>query len=183
MLVGKSHLKSAMKQSTMTFGSSTQAMASSSSVTVESTKLQAAAPASQFKMKTATSHKIMTDEEFSKPLHKASHTKSKQKAAKHAIPSESIDLPDIHSEYSDSEDERPGLPDWAQSPELRVALEQQSKYNPMDIFGPVPALRMEDIFKEETSRFRARTSSANWAGADRLTVEEEENYARRMGFK
>ncbi|OBZ80042.1 hypothetical protein A0H81_00766 [Grifola frondosa] len=102
------------------------------------------------------------------------------------VTSESIELPDIHSEYSDSEDEdRPRTfdpPGWAQSPELRVALHQQSTMNPDDIFGPIGPLRMEDIFRTRQSRFRARTSSANWVGTDQLTAEEEREYARRMGF-
>lgn len=103
------------------------------------------------------------------------------------VTSESIELPDINSEYSDSEDEdRPRTfdpPEWAQSPELRQALQQQSTMNPDDIFGRIGPLRMEDIFRTRQSRFRARTSSANWTGTDQLTAEEEREYARRMGFK
>lgn len=103
------------------------------------------------------------------------------------VPSESIELPEVNSEYSDSEDEdRPRTfnpPEWAQSPELRQALEAQSTINPDDIFGAIRPLRMEEMFKARASRFRARTSSANWSGTDRLTVEEEREYARRMGFK
>jgi len=103
------------------------------------------------------------------------------------VPSESIELPEVNSEYSDSEDEdRPRTfnpPEWAQSPELRQALQAQSTINPDEVFGAIRPLRMEEMFKERTSRFRARTSSANWSGADRLTVEEEKEYARRMGFK
>ncbi|KAG5639237.1 hypothetical protein H0H81_005311 [Sphagnurus paluster] len=101
------------------------------------------------------------------------------------IASESIELPEINSEYSDSDDEdRPkSFPEWAQSPELREALQVQSTINPDDIFGAIRPLRMEELFKTRTSRFRARTSSANWTGSDRLTVEEERNYAKRMGFK
>ena len=103
------------------------------------------------------------------------------------VASESIELPDINSEYSDSEDEsRPRTfdrPEWAQSPELRQQLEQQSRMNPDDIFGPIGPLRMEEIFRTRQSRFRARTSSANWAGTDQLTAEEEREYARRMGFR
>ncbi|KAG1864197.1 hypothetical protein DFJ58DRAFT_773027 [Suillus subalutaceus] len=102
------------------------------------------------------------------------------------VPSESIELPDINSEYSDSEDEdRPRTfdpPDWAQSPELRQALQMQSTVDPDDIFGAIRPLRMEELFRTRQSRFRARTSSANWSGSDRLTVEEEREYARRMGF-
>jgi hypothetical protein len=110
-----------------------------------------------------------------------------RKTTEHTIQSESIELPDINSEYSDSEDEDRvktfSPPQWAQSPELRHALQVQSTINPDDIFGSVKPLKMEELFKTRTSRFRARTSSANWTGADRLTLEEEREYARRMGFK
>lgn len=103
------------------------------------------------------------------------------------VASESIELPEINSEYSDSEDEdRPRKfdpPGWAQSPELRQALQQQSTMNPDDIFGRVGPLRMEEIFRTRTSRFRARTSSANWSGADQLTAEEEKAYEKRMGYR
>lgn len=102
------------------------------------------------------------------------------------VPSESIELPDINSEYSDSEDEDRvrtfDPPNWAQSPELRQALQMQSTVDPDDIFGAIRPLRMEEVFRTRQSRFRARTSSANWSGTDRLTVEEEREYARRMGF-
>ncbi|KAL7285285.1 hypothetical protein ACG7TL_000380 [Trametes sanguinea] len=102
------------------------------------------------------------------------------------VASESIELPDINSEYSDSDDEdRPKreLPDWAQSPDIAAALQQQSTINPDDIFGRIGPLRMEEIFRTRQSRFRARTSSANWTGTDELTAEEEREYARRMGFR
>jgi len=103
------------------------------------------------------------------------------------IASESIELPEINSEYSDSEDEdRPKKfdpPSWAQSPELRQTLQQQSTMNPDDIFGRIGPLRMEEIFRTRTSRFRARTSSANWSGADQLTAEEEKAYEKRMGYR
>ncbi|THH21525.1 hypothetical protein EW146_g21 [Bondarzewia mesenterica] len=103
------------------------------------------------------------------------------------IASELIELPEPNSEYSDSEDEnRPrnfDPPEWAQSPELRQALESQRTVNPDDIFGAIRPLRMEDMFRTRQSRFRARTSSANWSGVDGLTEEEDREYARRMGFR
>ncbi|KAH0590744.1 hypothetical protein H2248_000870 [Termitomyces sp. 'cryptogamus'] len=101
------------------------------------------------------------------------------------VTSESIELPEINSEYSDSDDEdrSKAFPGWAQSPELRQALQLQSTINPDDIFGAIRPLRMEEMFKARNSRFRARTSSANWTGTDRLTMEEERDYAKRMGFK
>lgn len=40
------------------------------------------------------------------------------------------------------------------------------------VFGPVQSPHMEEMFRERHHRFRNRTSSANWAGQDRLTEEE-----------
>ncbi|KAF7339481.1 INCENP-ARK-bind domain-containing protein [Mycena sanguinolenta] len=120
----------------------------------------------------------------------AARAKAQMQAANPApppIPSESIELPDINSEYSDSDDEdRPRTfdpPSWAQDTMLQQALQVQSTINPDDIFGAVRPLKMDEVFRNRTGRFRARTSSANWTGTDRLTVEEEREYARRMGFR
>ena len=116
----------------------------------------------------------------------ATHKHTQRADAEPPVTSEMIELPEPNSEYSDSEDENRArkfdAPVWTQSPELRAALESQSRVNPDDIFGPVRPLRMEDIFRNRTSRFRARTSSANWSGPDGLRQEEEREYARRMGF-
>ncbi|KAF8921158.1 inner centromere protein [Mucidula mucida] len=116
----------------------------------------------------------------------AARAQAQINAAANVVPSESIELPDINSEYSDSDDEdrvKYQAPHWAQSPALRRALEDQADINPDEVFGPIQPLNMEDVFRTRLSRFRARTSSANWAGADRLTEEEELEYARRMGFR
>jgi hypothetical protein len=133
------------------------------------------------------------DDGLSQPVHQlqsqmAARAKAQIQAAKQQqAESENIELPDINSEYSDSDDEeRPRTfdpPDWAQSPELRQQLHLQSTVNPDDIFGPIRPLKMEEVFRTRQSRFRARTSSANWTGNDRLTVEEEKEYVRRMGFR
>ncbi|KLO14484.1 hypothetical protein SCHPADRAFT_920673 [Schizopora paradoxa] len=110
-----------------------------------------------------------------------------RKSEQPAVPSESIELPDINSEYSDSDDEDRvrtfDPPNWAQSPELRAQLQSMSTMDPDDIFGAIKPLKMEELFKTRTSRFRARTSSANWAGTDELTAHEEREYAKRMGYK
>lgn len=104
---------------------------------------------------------------------------------------DSIELPDIASEYSDSEDEdRPSnqnLPRWAESPNLRAQLQMQSTINPDEVFGMMRPLSMDDIFgigatNPNRHKFRARTSSANWTGTDKLTPAEELAYAERMGF-
>ena len=57
-------------------------------------------------------------------------------------------LPDIDSEYSDSDDEahakkEAALPVWTHSPELRQALATQATFNPDELFGEIPQLRME----------------------------------------
>lgn len=99
---------------------------------------------------------------------------------------EHIELPDINSEYSDSDDEDRKRTDylaWTTSPEVRNQLRAQASLNPDDIFGAVPVLNMETLFKvKDKSKFRMRTSSANWIGTDGLTVEEEIAYAKRMGY-
>lgn len=128
-----------------------------------------------------------TQKKKTSQLPMAVHANPQRLNAEPPIASEMIELPEPNSEYSDSEDEgrqqKHGAPEWTQSPELRAALESQSRVNPDDIFGPVRPLRMEDIFRTRTSRFRARTSSANWSGPDGLKQEEEREYARRMGFR
>lgn len=101
--------------------------------------------------------------------------------------SEDIVLPDIASEYSDSDDSDKETdfkrPAWAESPELKHALEMQANVNPDEFFGSIRPLNMDELFKQRQGKFRARTSSANWSGADRLTEQEEREYARRMGFR
>lgn len=168
---------------------------SSSSQPVASTSTAPAESSSTYKGKTLLAQKPAVDDEVSQPSmlvqsQMAARVKAQIDAAKRVeaiVPSENIELPEINSEYSDSEDEDRvrtfDPPEWAQSPELRQALEMQSTINPDDIFGAVRPLKMEEIFKTRTSRFRARTSSANWTGTDRLTIQEEREYARRMGFK
>ncbi|OCF56830.1 hypothetical protein L486_05685 [Kwoniella mangroviensis CBS 10435] len=115
----------------------------------------------------------------------ALQTQLDEKAA--MIQSEDIVLPDIASEYSDSDDEDRTKdfipPTWAESPQLRAALEAQAHRNPDELFGPIKPLNMEELFRVKTNKFRARTSSANWSKTgDGLTKAEEIEYARRMGF-
>ncbi|KAF3272895.1 hypothetical protein TWF970_009915 [Orbilia oligospora] len=90
---------------------------------------------------------------------------------------ESIDLPEIHTDSEDDDDDKSfHVPKWADSPELRQALQDQLGIDPETIFGPIAPLSMEEIFRGRSDRakFRARTSSANWSGADRLTTAEIE---------
>lgn len=182
-LLGKSHLKYAAKQpGHANFAQSTAPLTVLTESNSTTTPLQKKYQVPQkHAFEECTQPSLMVQSQM------AARAKAQIAASQPIVPSESIELPDINSEYSDSEDEdRPRTydpPDWAQSPELRHALEQQSTINPDDIFGAVRPLKMEEIFKTKTSRFRARSSSANWTGSDRLTVQEELEYARRMGFK
>jgi len=103
------------------------------------------------------------------------------KSSPQYINGENIHLDDIptesEDEYTDDDSNvkpKPAnLPDWAQSPNLRQLLMTQDENMDADaVFGPVASPRMEEMFRERHHRFRSRTSSANWAGADRLTDEE-----------
>ncbi|WDK11529.1 inner centromere protein [Colletotrichum graminicola] len=88
---------------------------------------------------------------------------------------EKIELPEIDTdEDEDDGDAQIGVAPWADSPQLRSALVRQETLNPELIFGPPRALHMEEVFsnKERWHKFRARTSSANWSGSDRLTEDE-----------
>ncbi|KAK3391119.1 hypothetical protein B0H63DRAFT_467304 [Podospora didyma] len=89
---------------------------------------------------------------------------------------EAIELPEIQTDDEDEEDdEQFGVAPWADSPALRAALANQERMDPMQIFGPPAPLNMEEVFsksKDRWHKFRARTSSANWSGSDRLTEEE-----------
>ncbi|KAF9456187.1 hypothetical protein BDZ94DRAFT_1292946 [Collybia nuda] len=192
--------KSSMKQpvalsSSAAYNASLQTIANTMTNPAEAKSSKPSATLLQ-KGKVIAAKTPVSDDDLSQPsqlvqIQMAARAKAQLQAAKQiaepTVQSESIELPDINSEYSDSEDEeRPRTfnpPDWAQSPELRQALQVQSTINPDDIFGAIRPLKMEELFKTRTSRFRARTSSANWTGSDRLTVEEERSYVKRMGFR
>lgn len=90
---------------------------------------------------------------------------------------EAIELPEIQTDDDSEDDEANGVTvaPWADSPDLRRALVRQETMDPSQIFGPPAPLNMEEVFnksKDRFHKFRARTSSANWSGADRLTEED-----------
>ncbi|KAF4587325.1 inner centromere protein [Ophiocordyceps camponoti-floridani] len=91
---------------------------------------------------------------------------------------ETIELPEIQTDDEDEDDDEANgmsVAAWADSPDLRRALMRQETMDPSQIFGPPAPLNMEEVFnknKERWHKFRARTSSANWGGADRLTEED-----------
>ncbi|KAG6040978.1 hypothetical protein E4U41_006368 [Claviceps citrina] len=90
---------------------------------------------------------------------------------------EAIELPEIQTDDDSEDDDSHGVTvaPWADSPDLRMALMRQETMDPSQIFGPPAPLNMEEVFsksKDRFHKFRARTSSANWSGADRLTEED-----------
>ncbi|KAK2754188.1 inner centromere protein [Colletotrichum kahawae] len=88
---------------------------------------------------------------------------------------EKIELPEIDTDPEDEDENDDFVAPWADSPDLRRALMRQETLDPQGIFGPPRALNMEEVFnnsKERWHKFRARTSSANWSGSDRLTEDE-----------
>ncbi|KAJ7860987.1 hypothetical protein B0H14DRAFT_3084784 [Mycena olivaceomarginata] len=103
------------------------------------------------------------------------------------VASKSIELPEVRSEYSDSDDEDQlrtfDPPSWAQFPHYQQALEIQSTINPDDVFGAVRPVKMDELFPNRAGSVSSRTSSVDWTGADRLTAKEEGEYVRRMGFQ
>ena len=90
---------------------------------------------------------------------------------------DAIELPEINTEDEDSDedDSHIAIAPWADSPALKGALMAQEMVDPMQIFGPPRPINMEEVFnksKDRFHKFRARTSSANWSGSDRLTEED-----------
>lgn len=108
--------------------------------------------------------------------------KSAAKSATRSSPrfqnGEAIVLPEINTDdedESDDDDQKNMFPSWTDSPALREALFDQETMDPMAVFGAPGPLNMEEVFsksKDRWSKFRARTSSANWSGADRLTEDD-----------
>ena len=102
---------------------------------------------------------------------------------------ENIYLSDIHtSDDEDSEDERErkeSMPDWVRTPNMDQLLRQQETINTDAVFGPIAQPNLEEWFTKDQKRLhklRARTSSANWMGGDRLTEDEvrKDNAAREQ---
>lgn len=107
-----------------------------------------------------------------------SAAKSVQRSSPRFQNGDAIELPEIQTDDEDDEDDEPPagtVAAWADSPELRRALMGQETMDPSQIFGPPAPLVMEEVFsksKDKWHKFRARTSSANWSGSDRLTEDD-----------
>lgn len=136
-------------------------------------------PAHPMDMSKYASGKIPFSEAQSGPS-KTPGGSSSQKPAPRPSPKypsgENIQLPEIatDSEDEDSDSEMLPVPKWAQPKELENLLRQQEGMEVDSIFGPIAPFSLEETFKtdKKIKKFRERTSSANWSGADRLTQEE-----------
>jgi hypothetical protein len=113
----------------------------------------------------------------------AAAAKSATRSSPFGKQGDNISLPDIQTddedEDSDGDDSdnrrKMQLASWTNSPDLRRLLVGQETIDPMQVFGPPQPINMDEIFsknKDRLHKFRARTSSANWSGTDRLTEEE-----------
>jgi hypothetical protein len=91
---------------------------------------------------------------------------------------ENIDLPEINTDSEDDDSDAGNdfaALAWTESPALRKQLAEQEIMDPVQVFGQPGPLNMEEVFsksKDRFHKFRARTSSANWTGQDRLTEDE-----------
>ncbi|EME83735.1 C-type lectin [Pseudocercospora fijiensis CIRAD86] len=129
---------------------------------------ESSAPPAPHHLSSTSSHYDAT--KFKTPARPQQATKS-AKTTPHYPQGDNIELPDIatDSEDEDSEDETSGFraPSWTASPALRELLTQQQLVDPEAVFGPIPDLKMDEVFKnsknqERLKRFRERGSSAMW---------------------
>ena len=121
-----------------------------------------------------------------------------KKAAEAASANKTYRMSDANSSGETSEEEssddegsskKPKKPpaDWARSSPLKKALKMQfglrgpAPINPDQIFAERTSCNLEKIFDMKKKRYQRRGSSGQWQ-VDRVTDEEKDRYARRMGF-
>ena len=107
----------------------------------------------------------------SSPIIKAANNAAKPPLASFLTQKEdftSIKIADYRSSDEESEDdgEKKKVPNWAKSPSLKQALQNQSSVNVDELFPPQHArtCNLDEIFVnfKKTKRFKNRTSSGNW---------------------
>lgn len=117
---------------------------------------------------------------------KITQSEKKNSAAPQEIlsPMDTYEISD-HEGDTDSDDENSSkkkpkrIPNWARKHNLQIALEQQFSgdctLDPDEIFGEVQSCNLQEIFKQEKSRYKQRTSSGIWTN-DRVTTAEKLAY-------
>lgn len=104
--------------------------------------------------------------------HQSPHYPNGENIQLQEIPTDSEDS-DSSPDTAQKRQRAASLPEWVQSPYLNNLLRSQEEFmDPDAVFGPVGSPHLEEMFRERAHKFRPRTSSANWAGQDRLTQEE-----------
>lgn len=91
-------------------------------------------------------------------------------------------LPDIPT---DDEDNKPHkvLQSWAETPQLHKIVMQNRTIDPVEIFGEVPRLNIEEIFESQASRSRGKSSPSNFTPDEKQQKREAAEYAIKMGYK
>lgn len=167
------------------------ARADATSATSSARPIVAASSQSQSAPKITASPKVVV--QVKKAM--ASSSKKKKVAPRPDVLSpmstyEMSDREQSDTDDSDSEShhhrQKKKVPKWAQKHNLLPALEKQyanldGRLDPETIFPPVATCNLEDIFDQKKSRYKRRTSSANWS-KDGVTVNEIVAYKRTMGY-
>lgn len=71
-------------------------------------------------------------------------------------------LPDIPSE-DDMERGRKYIKSWAETPEILRTMKEKQTMNPVDVFGAVPVLKIDEVFDSLASRQRGQASPTKWS--------------------
>lgn len=71
-------------------------------------------------------------------------------------------LPDIPSE-DDVLRSQKYIKSWAETPEILRTMKEKQAMDPVDVFGEVPALRIDDVFDTVASRQRGQASPTKWS--------------------
>lgn len=71
-------------------------------------------------------------------------------------------LPDIPSE-DDTEKSRKYIKSWAETPEILRTMKEKQSMDPVDVFGEVPVLKIDEVFESIASRQRGQASPTRWS--------------------
>ncbi|KAF9158030.1 hypothetical protein DFQ26_008046 [Actinomortierella ambigua] len=154
------------------------------------TNKDASAPSTTMASSTTTSSKLKVEKAKAKPtkattstLPRAAATTTTTAATTTTTTTATTTTTTNGSSSASSSSSSREPPEWAQWNRLEEAMHQQRHVNPRLIFGSLPVLDMNDMFPGNEAKFRARSSSAHWGNADRLTESEAQKYREEMGWE
>jgi len=77
------------------------------------------------------------------------------------------------------------VPLWADKAKINSMLESQAKTDPTSIFGDIPVMVLEEVFRvgpqPDKKRLR-RNKESIWTGADLLSEKEDMLFKKQMGY-